>query len=140
LKPALPPASLTKGVETKLLAKSVRIALICLGAAICVAPALAQTRAEKRAEANMRSVTGLVTGADDMPAVGAVVQLKDMRTLQVRSFITQANGTYHFYELKMDVDYQLTARSGDTTAPSKTLSVFDSRKEAILNFKLEVKK
>lgn len=130
------------GVDTKLLAKSVRIAVICMGAALCAIPAHSQgkTRAEKRAEANMRSVTGQITGTDDMPAVGAVVQLKDMRTMQVRSFITQADGTYHFYELKMDVDYQLSARSGDATAPAKTLSVFDSRKEAVLNFKLEMKK
>jgi hypothetical protein len=130
------------GVDPKLLAKSIRIAVICVSAALCVSPAYSQgkTRAEKRAEANMRSVTGQVTGVDDMPAVGAVVQLKDMRTLQVRSFITQTDGTYHFYELKGDVDYQLTAHSGDNTTPPKTLSVFDSRKEAILNFKLEAKK
>jgi hypothetical protein len=85
-------------------------------------------------------VSGLVTGADEMPAVGAIVQLKDMRTLQVRSFITQTDGTYHFYELKADVDYQLSARSNDTVSPVKSLSVFDTRKEAILNFKLEPKK
>jgi hypothetical protein len=99
-----------------------------------------KSRAEKKAEANQRSVTGLVTGTDDMPAVGAVVQLKDMRTMQVRSFITQTDGTYHFYELKADVDYQLSARSGDTASPVKSLSVFDSRKEAVLNLKLDAKK
>ena len=100
----------------------------------------AKSRAEKRAEAKERSVTGVITGADDMPAVGAVVQLKDMRTMQVRSFIAQANGTYHFYELETDIDYQVSARSGDSIAPAKTVSVFDTRKEAILNFKLEPKK
>jgi hypothetical protein len=113
---------------------------MCAGMALCAAPAYSQSRAEKRAEANMRSVTGQVTGTDEMPAAGAVVQLKDMRTLQVRSFITPADGTYHFYELKTDVDYQVSARSGDATAPPKTVSVFDSRKEAVLNLKLEAKK
>ena len=125
-----------------MLAKSVRIAAVLAVAFVSGAPVFAQkpTRQERREEANSRSAMGLVTGADEMPAVGAVVQLKDMRTLQVRSFISQADGTYHFYGLKADVDYQLTARSGDTTAPTRTLSVFDTRKEAILNFKLEVKK
>jgi hypothetical protein len=125
-----------------LLAKSVRIAVVVVSVALGAAPAYSQgkTRAEKRAEANMRSVTGLVTGSDGMPSVGAVVQLKDMRTLQVRSFITQGDGTYHFYELKMDVDYQLSARSGDTVSANKTLSVFDTRKEAVLNLQLEAKK
>ena len=124
-----------------MLAKPVRIVAVLMVAAVCGAPAGAQkkTREERREEANSRSVMGTITGADDMPAAGAVVQLKDMRTLQVRSFITQTDGTYHFYGLKADIDYQLTARSGDATAPAKTLSVFDSRKEAILNFKLEAK-
>jgi hypothetical protein len=98
-----------------------------------------KTRAEKREEANTRSVMGVVVGPDDQPAVGAVIQLKDMRTLQVRSFITQGDGEYHFSNLRADIDYQLTAKSGDTTAPAKTLSIFDNRKEAVMNFKLEKK-
>jgi hypothetical protein len=112
-----------------------------VGALWVAAPAFAQkpTRQERKEEANSRSAMGTITGTDDTPAVGAVVQLKDMRTLQVRSFITQSDGTFHFYGLKADVDYQLTARSGDAVAPTRTLSVFDTRKEAILNFKLETK-
>ncbi|HEV2201786.1 MAG TPA: carboxypeptidase-like regulatory domain-containing protein [Bryobacteraceae bacterium] len=125
-----------------MLAKSVRMVAILAVVAVVGAPASGQkkSREERREEANSRSAMGVVTGADDMPAAGAVVQLKDMRTLQIRSFITQSDGTYHFYNLKADVDYQLTARSGDATAAPRTLSVFDTRKEAILNFKLENKK
>lgn len=104
-----------------------------------VAPAQKKTREERREEANSRTVQGVVVGADDNPSVGAVVQLKDMRTLQVRSFITQSDGTYHFSGLKMDDDYQITAKSGDVSAGPKTLSVFDNRKEAIMNFKLDKK-
>jgi hypothetical protein len=40
--------------------------------------------------------------------------------------------------LRIDIDYELTARSGETTA-TKKLSLFDNRKEAILNFKLDKK-
>jgi hypothetical protein len=98
-----------------------------------------KTREERREEANSRSVQGLVVGADDQPSVGAVVQLKDMRTLQVRSFITLNDGMYHFSGLRADIDYQLTAKSGETAAGPRTLSIFDNRKEAILNFKLEKK-
>jgi LPXTG-motif cell wall-anchored protein len=98
-----------------------------------------KTRDERREEANSRTVQGLITGADEKPIVGAVVQLKDMRSLQVRSFITQDDGTYHFSGLKGDIEYQVTAKAGDTSAGPKTLSIFDSRKEAILNFKLDKK-
>jgi hypothetical protein len=96
-----------------------------------------QTRKEKREEAKLRSVMGLVVDAQEQPASGAVVQLKDMRTLQVRSFITQNDGQYHFSGLRPDIDYQVTAKSGDMTAALRTLSIFDNRKEAVMNFKLD---
>ena len=98
-----------------------------------------KTREERREEANSRAVQGLVAGPDDQPAVGAVVQIKDMRTLQVRSFITQTDGMYHFSGLRADIDYQLTAKSGEMTAGPRTLSIFDNRKDAVMNFKLEKK-
>ena len=116
--------------------------LSILGVALilsCGLLAQKKTREERREEANSRTVQGLITGGDDKPIVGAVVQLKDMRSLQIRSFITQDDGTYHFSGLKGDIEYQLTAKAGDASAGPKTLSIFDSRKEAILNFKLDKK-
>ena len=97
----------------------------------------AETRKEKREEAKLRNVMGVVVDAQEQPVNGAVVQLKDMRTLQVRSFITQTDGAYKFFALRPDIDYQLTARFGDMTAASRTLSIFDNRKEAVMNFKLD---
>src|SRR5229473_1070752 len=101
---------------------------LALAAAFAVSSA-AQTKKEKKEEASARSLQGQVSDPDDKPVVGAVVQLKDMRTLQVRSFITQDDGTYHFSGLKGDIEYQLTAKAGDASAGPKTLSIFDSRKE-----------
>ena len=101
------------------------------------APAQKPSRAEAREEANSRSVQGLVVDPADAPAKGAVVQLKDMRTLQVRSYITQEDGAYRFFGLKMDTDYQLTAKFGGLAAGPRNLSIFDTRKQAIINFKLE---
>jgi carboxypeptidase family protein len=87
-----------------------------------------------------RSVQGSVTTADDSAAVGAVVQLKNMKTLQIRSFITLEDGTYRFFELSPDVDYELKADFRGTSSSTKTLSSFDSRKKAIINLKLNNKK
>ena len=98
-----------------------------------------QSREERRTEANSRAVQGLVTGAGDQPVTGAVVQLKDMRTLQVRSYITQSDGAYHFSGLRMDIEYQVTAKSGDLTAGPRSLSIFDTRKDAIMHLKLDKK-
>ena len=122
----------------RILTRLAAAAVVCL-LGVPVAAAQKQTRAEKREEANSRSVQGLVVDAANSPAVGAVVQVKDMRTLQVRSFITQNDGAYRFFSLKMDTDYQLTAKHGELSAGPRSLTVFDNRKEAIINFKLENK-
>jgi hypothetical protein len=106
---------------------------------LCGASAMAQSNKDKKAEAAMRSVEGVVSNPDESVAAGAVVQLKNMKTLQVRSFITQSDGVYHFYELSPDIDYELKAELNAATSGAKMLSSFDSRKKAILNLKLNKK-
>ena len=83
---------------------------------------------------------GTVTAADDSPVNGAVVQLKNTKTLQIRSFITKDDGTYHFYDLSPDIDYELKADYQGASSNTKTLSSFDSRKQTVLNLKLNPKK
>ena len=107
---------------------------------VLLAPLGAQeTKKEKRQAATERIVQGTVRDADEKPVKGAVVQLKDKRTLGVRSFITQDDGGYHFSGLKVDNDYDLKADSNGMTSGWKTLSVFDTRKEPVMNLKLDKK-
>ena len=96
-----------------------------------------QTKKEKRQAATERVVQGTVYDAEDKAVNGAVVQLKDERSLQVRSFITQKDGAYHFSGLKIDNDYQLKAEFNGVGSGWKTLSVFDTRKEPIINLKMD---
>ena len=113
-----------------------------LGLALLAAFALtasAQTKKEKREEAASRNLQGTVTDSDDKPLIGAVVQLKDMKTLAVRSFITQDAGAYHFSGLKSDTDYQVRAEYNGATSSARTLSVFDDRKTPTVNLKVEKK-
>lgn len=86
-----------------------------------------------------RTVQGAVSNPDDSAAVGAVVQIKNMKTLQIRSFITKEDGQYHFFELSPDVDYELKADFQGASSGPKTLSSFDSRKKAVINLKLAKK-
>lgn len=110
--------------------------LVLVVAAACAAPLQAQRAKE---DAGTRNVKGTVTDAQDNPVSGAVVQLKDMRSLQIRSFLTTQDGGYHFSGLKTDVDYQVKAEYNGMNSGAKTVSMFDSRKEAVVNLKLEKK-
>lgn len=112
------------------------LSLLVLAAA-CWSPLAAQ---KKDDDTSTRIVQGQVTDPDDQPVVGAVVQLKDMHSLQVRSFITEAEGKYHFSGLKTEIDYQVKALHNGMSSPSKTVSLFDTRKIATLNLKLEKEK
>jgi hypothetical protein len=102
----------------------------------------AQERKPKKGEAPTRSVQGVVSREGDNPVAGAVVQLKNTKTLQIRSFITKETGAYYFNELSPDIDYELwaTDKASGESSGTKTLSSFDSRPKAILNLKLNPKK
>lgn len=106
---------------------------------LALLPGLApgEDKKSKKEDANTRTVQGYVLDGDDNPVSGAVVQLKDTKTLQVRSFITQDKGDYHFAGLSTNVDYELKADKSGQSSGTKTLSVFDSRKKPNINLKLK---
>jgi hypothetical protein len=91
---------------------------------------------QKNEDSTTRTVEGTVTNAANQPVAKAVVQLKNSKTLQIRSFITQDDGSYHFAGLQTDVEYALKADHEDATSSWKTLSVFNSKKNPIINLKL----
>ncbi len=97
-------------------------------------------QSKKGEDPNVRSVQGVVEDQSGKPVEGAVVQLKNGRTLQVRSFITQRDGAYYFYGLSTDADYELKAEYRGSASQSKTLSVYDTRKKPVINLRLEAGK
>jgi Carboxypeptidase regulatory-like domain len=116
--------------------------LLCLAALVLLlmAPAAVAQKKNKGEGGNTRSVSGEVTGPDDAPVDGAVVQLKNTKTLDIRSFITQDHGNYRFNGLSPDIDYELHAEFNGMSSSTKTLSAFDDRKAATINLKLNEKK
>lgn len=88
-------------------------------------------------DANTRSVQGIVTDASGNAVANAVVQLKDTKTLQIRSFRTEADGSYHFAGLRTNVEYELKADAEGASSGKKTLSVFNSQKTATVHLKLK---
>jgi hypothetical protein len=114
-----------------------RAMLVAVLAAACVQLLPAQKK--EKEDPNIRSLQGQVNDPDEKPVAGAVVQLKDTRTLQVRSFITQANGGYRFSGLRADTDYEIKADYNGLSSDNKRLSNFDTRKIATINLKLNKK-
>ena len=101
----------------------------------CASPA-----AKKDENPTIRSVQGVVNNAQGEAVNGAVVQLKNVKTLQIRSFITRDSGAFYFHGLSTDVDYELKAEFNGNSSKSRTLSSFDSRRQPVVDLKLEQKK
>lgn len=99
----------------------------------------AQNNRDKKEDANVRAVEGAVLGLDQKPTAKAIVQLKDTKSLQVRSYVTQDDGMYHFAGLRTDTDYELTASLDALKSGTKRLSTFDGRKIASIVLQLEKK-
>jgi Carboxypeptidase regulatory-like domain len=114
-----------------------QVAMVLFLAAIFLAAGVPLVAQDERPT---RSVKGLVTDEHENPIEGAVVQLKNTKTLQVKSFITDKDGSYYFHGLDTNVDFQLNARSGDAISRTRTVSTFDDRKEVVYNFELKVDK
>jgi len=98
------------------------------------------TAQDKKREAQLRTVHGLVLDKSDNPISESVVFLKNTRTNIVRSFYTDANGNYRFSGLDPNVDYEVHAEKEGAKSITRTVSSFDSRKDIVLNLKLEKKK
>jgi hypothetical protein len=115
-----------------------RTMVIAVLAVACARLSPAQKNKDKD-DPTVRSLQGQVNDPDEKPVAGAVVQLKDMRTLQVRSFITQTDGGYRFSGLRADTDYEIKADYNGMSSDNKRLSNFDTRKIATVNLKLNKK-
>jgi protocatechuate 3,4-dioxygenase beta subunit len=111
-------------------------ASVCLIAAVLSCGLLGQGRRSKE-DINTRSVQGVVNDASGHPVEKAVVQLKDTKSLQIRSFITGPDGSYHFAGLSPNVEYQVKSEHEGAASRWKTLSVFNNKKTVIINLKLK---
>ena len=109
---------------------------------LAVAGAAASARAQfpgfgkKKKEDPTRSVKGQVTDEHE-EGIRAIVQLKNTRTLDVKSFHTNDVGEYYFHGLDLNVDYELKALAEGRQSKTRTVSSFDSRTELIYNFRLK---
>jgi hypothetical protein len=113
------------------------LASLSLACVLLTAHAKAQTAVQ---EPQLRAVSGTVIDKDENPIASAVVYLKNVRTLTVRTYISGDRGDYHFSGLDPNVDYEIHAESGDRTSGNHTISSFDNRKDIVVSLKADKEK
>ncbi len=91
---------------------------------------------KKKKEKPSRSVKGQITDESE-DGIRGIVQLKNTRTLDVKSFHTTDEGEYYFHGLDLNIDYEIKALAEGRRSRTRTISSFDSRTELIYNFKLK---
>jgi hypothetical protein len=91
-------------------------------------------------EAQLRTVRGVVMDKSESPIPSGVVFLKNTRTNAVRSYIADDAGNYRFSGLDPNADYEIHAEKDGAKSQTRTVSSFDSKKEIVLNLKIEKKK
>jgi Carboxypeptidase regulatory-like domain len=116
-------------------ASKVILATFCMTAsfvAVRGATAFAQQRAPEQ-----RVVQGKVVDGANAPIKGAVVYLKDNRSLAVKSYFSDEQGAYRFGQLSQTTDYEIWAENNGKKSSVKTISSFDSKNQFYINLKIE---
>jgi hypothetical protein len=96
--------------------------------------------AEKKTKPTSKLLNGTVTDKADQPIPGAVVYLKNMKTLAVKSFFTDKDGGYRFPQLALNTDYEVYAEKDSKKSDTKSISQFDDRFNPTINLKINLDK
>jgi D-serine deaminase-like pyridoxal phosphate-dependent protein len=88
------------------------------------------------AQTAQRVVQGKVELASGGMAKGAIVYIKNAKTLEVRTYISTDDGSYRFGQLNSDVDYTVWAEYQGKKSKERTISAFDTKK--LFNIPLKI--
>jgi hypothetical protein len=84
-----------------------------------------------------RTIQGKVLDDTDTPVAGATVFLKNVKSRDIKSFSSVADGSFRFAQVGMVDDYEVWAEQGKKKSGVKTISSFDSRKLVAFDLKLK---
>jgi hypothetical protein len=85
----------------------------------------------------VKQLQGKVFTAQDSPIGGAIVYLQNSRNNDIKSYISDKDGAYHFADISADTDYTVWAAFQGKKTPTKTVSAFDSRKKVFLDLHMK---
>jgi hypothetical protein len=108
-------------------------AALCL--ALTAAPSLLHAQQQK--QPTERLVEGTVTGKSDQPLAGAVVYIKDTKTLTIKSYLTDDKGHFRFGQLSLSTDYDLWADNHGVHSKTKHVSPFNNKSNLEYTLKID---
>ena len=108
---------------------------LALGAS-AAGPGLSTAHAQQRGPVQ-RTIEGKVHDHNDQPLKGAIVYLKDSRSLAIKSFISDEGGVFHFGQLSQNTDYELYAEFQGKRSKTRNISSFDSKNDFNFTLKIE---
>jgi hypothetical protein len=86
---------------------------------------------------SLKNLQGKVFDGNDAVITGAIVYLRNSRNSDVKTYLSEKDGTYRFAGLSSDTDYSVWAAYQGKKSPSKTVSSFDTRKQVFLDLKIK---
>jgi protocatechuate 3,4-dioxygenase beta subunit len=109
-------------------------------AAIALLAVLATAAHARQEKGQLRTVHGTVYDSSGAPIASAIVYLKNVRTLAIRTYISNPQGQYRFSGLDPNADYRIHAEHQDLTSSTRTISSYDSRHDILMDLKVNRKK
>jgi Carboxypeptidase regulatory-like domain len=84
----------------------------------------------------LKNLQGKVFDASNAPINGAIVYLKNSRNNDVKTFLSEKDGSYRFAALSADTDYTLWAAYHGKKSATRPVSSFDTRKQVYIDLKI----
>jgi hypothetical protein len=115
-------------------------ALFLIFFAVVPSRAQEESKAQKKAEAQLKTLHGSVIDKNENPVPSSVVYLKNVKSQAVKTYIADETGSYRFSGLDPNVDYEIHAEHDGLTSSTRTVSSFDTRRDIEVVLKLGKKK
>lgn len=112
---------------------------LAAGGFFSVPAARALETAQRGSQNEPRTLVGHVMNAQNSPQQKAIVYLKNTKTLAIKTYISEGDGSFRFSGIAPNVDYEVYAEHEGAHSDTKTLSGFDSRKEVNMTLKIHSK-
>lgn len=91
-------------------------------------------------KSELRTVHGTVVDKQESPVDSAVVYLKNGRTQDIKTYISDNAGHFRFSGLDTNIDYEVHAERDGMSSSARSISSFDTRKDIDATLKLDRKK